>query len=77
MQKVQKGAVLMTAMVRKSAMNMSADAMTAPACQSASMYTACAMILDTAVLAVSFLFSRLLGIVSEVVRIILPRPAKP
>lgn len=68
------------AMYRMSGMNMSADACTAPACQSASMTTRCAIILDTAVLAVSFLFDglvRIVSIVTGAVRIILPGTAKP
>ena len=70
----------MKAMYRKNAMMMFADACTAPACQSASMTMASdrrALILDTALLAVSFLFDVLLGIGSLAVRIILPRQAKP
>ena len=70
----------MKAMYRKNAMMMFADACTAPATQSASMTmteSRCAVMLDTALLAVSFLFDVLLGIVSLAVRIILPRQAKP
>ena len=62
-------------------MYMSADAWFAPACQSAQMDTesmsAPIRILDTALLAVSFLSEILLGIVVRIVRIIIPNPAKP
>ena len=69
----------MTAKYWMSKMNHSADARYAPACQSATMTmtTDCAITLDTAVWAVSFLFESLLGIVSGAVRIILPWTAKP
>lgn len=67
----------MKTMAAMSAMNMSADAWTAPACQSASMSDLCVIIWDTAVVAVSFLFVSLLEIVSGAVRIILPQMANP
>ena len=51
-------------------MNMSADAYTAPACQSASMTDNCAAVLGTAVLVVSFLSGLLLNLGSEAVRIV-------
>ena len=67
----------MKAMCRRNVMNMSADACTAPASQSASMTMTAdrrALILDTALLAVSFLFNVLPGLA---VRIIMPKQAKP
>ena len=70
----------MKAMYRMYTMNMFADACAAPACQSASMAmtsTRRVRILDTAVLAVSFLFDVLVGLISLAVRIILPPQAKP
>lgn len=67
------------AMDRMYAMNMSADACTAPAHQSASMTmsAACAVILDTALWAVSFLLEAVAGLIALVVRIMLPWQAKP
>ena len=70
----------MKAMYRMHTMNMFADAYAAPACQSATMAmtsTRRVRILDTAVLAVSFLFGILLGIVTKIVRIIGSTTAKP
>lgn len=70
----------MKAMYRRNVMNMSADACTAPASQSASMTMTAdrrALILDTALLAVSFLFDVLLGLARLVVRIISPKQANP
>ena len=67
----------MKAMYRRNVMNMSADACTAPASQSASMTKTAdrrALILDTALLAVSFLFNVLPGLA---VRIITPKQANP
>lgn len=67
----------MKAMYRRNAMKMFADASTAPACQSAAMTMSSdhrALILDTALLAVSFLFNVLPGLA---VRIIMPKQAKP
>ncbi len=60
-------------------MNMSADACAAPANQSAAMTMSASrgIILDTAVLAVSFLFDVLLGVSALAVRILLPRRANP
>ena len=69
----------MKAMYKRN-MSMCADASWyAPVCQSAQCTSAStrALILDTALLAVSFLFDVLLGIISLAVRIILPRQAKP
>ena len=57
-------------MYRMTTNHMSADACTAPACQSASMTYNCAAILGTAVLAVSFLSDLLLGLASAAVRIV-------
>ena len=70
----------MKAMYRRNAMKMFADASTAPACQSAAMTMSSdhrALILDTALLAVSFLFDVLLGLARLVVRIISPKQANP
>ncbi len=70
----------MKAMYRKNAMNMFADAYTAPAYQSATMTMSAdrrPLILDTALLAVSFLFDVLRGIGSLAVRIISSRKANP
>ena len=70
----------MKAMYRKNAMNMFADACSAPATQSAAMTMSksySARMLDTAVKAVSFLFDVLLDLVCLAVRIILPDQAKP
>ena len=67
----------MKAMYRRNVMNMSADACTASASQSASMTMTAdrrALILDTALLAVSFLFNVLPGLA---VRIITPKQANP
>ena len=60
-------------------MNMSADACTAPAYQSAAMTMSAprGTILGTAGLAVSFLFDVLLGVSALAVRILLPRRANP
>lgn len=58
-------------------MNMSADAYSAPACQSASMTANCAIIMGTAAEAVSFLVIKLLEVLHLAVRIILPKKAKP
>lgn len=57
-------------MTRMSAMSMFADAHTAPA-------HCCAMMKDTAVAAVSFLFDIVLVLVGLIVRIIGPVKAKP
>ena len=57
-------------MYRMTTMHKSADACTAPACQYASMTVNCAIILDTAVLAVSFLRDWLLCPMAEAVRIV-------
>lgn len=51
-----------------SGMNCSSDAWCAPACQSASATANCAIMLDTALLAVSFLFIDLLEFVVKVMR---------
>ena len=79
MRKVVKGAVKM-ARDRDTTMHMSADACTAPACQSAPMSARTMLLQDTALLAVSFLLGVLvrLGIILRVaVRIICPMPANP
>ena len=57
----------MCAMTSKT-MNTSADAWTAPACQSADFTSVCALVLDTAIAAVSFLCA----VDLRLVRIILP-----
>ncbi len=62
-------------MTRMSAMPMFADAHTAPAHCCAHMIASCAMMKDTAVAAVSFLFDIVL--VGLIVRIIGPVKAKP
>lgn len=64
-------------MTSMTAMPMFADASFAPACQSAPMTNSCAVMMDTALLAVSFLFGILLVLSVLVVRIILPNLAKP
>lgn len=67
----------MKKMYRMSRMSHTSDAWCAPACQSAAMTENCAITLDTALAAVSFLFVTLLGIVVEGVRIIWQFLAKP
>jgi len=67
----------MKKLYRMSSMNHSSDAWCAPACQSAAMTARSAWKLDTALLAVSFLFVSLLDAVAARVRIILRGPAKP
>lgn len=57
----------------KSWMNMSADACSAPACQTASMTANCAIIMGTADQAVPFLAE----VLQLAVRIILPKAANP
>lgn len=64
-------------MKKTAATAMFADACFAPACQSAHMTNSCAVMMDTAMLAVSFLFGRLLVLVCLMVRIIIPNLAKP
>lgn len=57
--------------------NFTADACSAPAYQSASMTETFAMIMDTAMLAVSFLLAALEEVLHLAVRIILPKKANP
>lgn len=64
-------------MTRMSAMSMFADAHTAPAHCCAHMTASYAMMKDTAVAAVSFLFDIVLVLVGLIVRIIGPVKAKP
>lgn len=61
----------------KSWMNMSADACSVPACQSASMTANCAIIMGTAKLAVPFLLKKVIEVLHLAVRIILPKAANP
>ena len=70
----------MKANYRKNAMNMFADAHTAPAAQSVTMtmtQSSCAVLLDTAGRAVSFLFDVLLGVGALPVRIRRDKTANP
>lgn len=64
-------------MTRQFAMHMYADAHTAPACRCASMTASSALLKDTALAAVSFLFALVLVLVDLLVRIIVPWKAKP